>query len=242
MVVASARPRTPMSAWKMLFKMTLATTMPAETYMVVRVSCMAWKVRLSRSRRPKPKHADDVKEEHARGDGGAFKVKLPAQVQRLDDVLVAYGADGDDGRHHHGDGHGGAAHDPQNAAAVVLRHHAAHAREHDRRQRHDDYAGEQCDDLVAVGERGHVAGVAVGGAPLIDHVVEFAHGHGQHRRPRQRQQMAEAPVAEVDDQAVVEPAAHERHQHQRLQYVGGEHAPGQRPHAVRAARTAPRRG
>ena len=54
-VVASARPRTPMSAWKMLFKMTLATTMPAETYMVVRVSCMAWKVRLSRSRRPKPK-------------------------------------------------------------------------------------------------------------------------------------------------------------------------------------------
>ena len=54
MVVASARPRTPMSAWKMLFKMTLATTMPAETYMVVRVSCMAWKVRLSRSRKPKP--------------------------------------------------------------------------------------------------------------------------------------------------------------------------------------------
>ena len=54
MVVASARPRTPMSAWKMLFKMTLATTMPAETYMVVRVSCMVWKVRLCRSRNLKP--------------------------------------------------------------------------------------------------------------------------------------------------------------------------------------------
>ena len=54
MVVASARPRTPMSAWKMLFKMTLATTMPAETYMVVRVSCMAWKARLYMSRSPNP--------------------------------------------------------------------------------------------------------------------------------------------------------------------------------------------
>ena len=119
----------------------------------------------------KAQHADDVKEEHARGDGGAFKVKLPAQVQRLDDVLIAHGADGDDGRHHHGDGHGGAAHDLQNAAAVIFRHHAAHAREHDRRQGHDDHARQERDDLVAVGERGHVAGIAVGGAPLIHHVV-----------------------------------------------------------------------
>ena len=54
MVVASARPRTPIRRWNTLLRMTLATTMPADTYMVVRVSCMAWNVRLSRSRRPKP--------------------------------------------------------------------------------------------------------------------------------------------------------------------------------------------
>ena len=54
MVVASARPRTPIRGCSTLLSATFAATMHTDTIMVVRVSCMAWNVRLSKSRRPNP--------------------------------------------------------------------------------------------------------------------------------------------------------------------------------------------
>ena len=75
---------------------------------------------------------------------------------------------------------------------------------------------------------------------MVDHVIELADAHGQHRRPRQHHQVVEARIGEVQHRGPGEPAPEEGEEYGKLQYVRREHAPAHSHDAV-ALREAHRR-